>query len=285
MQSNEYYESIQINEDTNFIVSYGVDESFQGRVHWHPYVEILISLSDENTASVNFEKYALRRNDILVIYPGDLHATHVSGEGAMAVIQFSYELLTVIKALGRNIPLLSQRSYLKYDARQPGCEQMIMLMKQFCDAYEAQSDFREVYMYSILLRFFQLLGDRNAQMQTEHVKKTISAKTRTIKKMADACLYISKNCEKPLSQENVADHLGVSKSYFAHLFKEYTGITFVDYLTRERIRRAQSLFQNPEFRVTDVAYESGFSSISSFNRTFKKLTGLSPSQYRQTMVK
>ena len=102
--------------------------------------------------------------------------------------------------------------------------------------------------------------------------------------MAEACLYISQNCTQPLTLDDAAGYMGVSKSHFAHLFKEYTNTTFVDFLTEERIKRAQALFSNPDTQIIDIAFDSGFSSISSFNRAFKKITGLSPSKYRQTMI-
>lgn len=49
-------------------------------------------------------------------------------------------------------------------------------------------------------------------------------------------------------------------------------------------QNAQVLFSNPDTQIIDIAFDSGFSSISSFNRAFKKITGLSPSKYRQTMI-
>ena len=49
-------------------------------------------------------------------------------------------------------------------------------------------------------------------------------------------------------------------------------------------QNTQVLFSNPDTQIIDIAFDSGFSSISSFNRAFKKITGLSPSKYRQTMI-
>ena len=78
--------------------------------------------------------------------------------------------------------------------------------------------------------------------------------------------------------------MAVSKSHFAHLFKNYTNMTFVDFLTTERIKVAESLFSNPKLHIIDIAFESGFSSISSFNRAFRKVKGCSPTEFRATMV-
>ena len=105
-----------------------------------------------------------------------------------------------------------------------------------------------------------------------------------LKLMTEACLYISENCMKPLSLNDVALQVGVSRSHFAHLFKNYTNMTFVDFLTVERVKLAETFFLNPRLRITDIAFESGFSSISSFNRSFKKIKGCSPTEFRATMI-
>ena len=102
--------------------------------------------------------------------------------------------------------------------------------------------------------------------------------------MAEACLYITNNCAQHLTLDSVARHMGISKSHFSHLFKRYTNMTFIDYLTIERIRRAESISLDLSRQITEVAVEAGCSSISTFNRAFRKVKGCSPSQFRATMI-
>lgn len=284
MLSSSYFESIEFNSGKNFNISRYVNLSYLGKLHWHPFMEILVSLADHNQVSVNFNKYPMGLNDILIIYPGDLHAIDACTEGSMLVIQFSDGLLSVMNALKQNLPLLSQYPFLKYEPGRAESDRMVLLIKEFFELSESKSNFREVGMYSILLHFFERLGNRCMDIKAENAEDVANGKNKNIKKMAEACLYISQNCTQPLTLDNVASYMGVSKSHFAHLFKEYTGTTFVDFLTEERIKHAQSLFLNPDTQIIDIAFDSGFSSISSFNRAFKKSTGLSPTKYRQTMI-
>jgi len=86
--------------------------------------------------------------------------------------------------------------------------------------------------------------------------------------------------EKSLSLPQMARILNVSTFYFCKKFKKATGLTFTDYLARTRIERAKNLLLNPNVRVSEVGYEAGFTSITHFNRVFKRITGHSPSSYR-----
>ena len=64
------------------------------------------------------------------------------------------------------------------------------------------------------------------------------------------------------------------------MFKKHTGINFTDYLSRVRIEKAKNLLLNPNLRVSEIAYEVGFQSLTHFNRVFKRVAGLAPSGYR-----
>jgi AraC-like DNA-binding protein len=67
------------------------------------------------------------------------------------------------------------------------------------------------------------------------------------------------------------------------MFKKATGLTFTDYLSRTRVERAKNLLLNPNVRVSEVAYDCGFISLTHFNRVFKKVVGKSPTFYRNTL--
>ena len=77
--------------------------------------------------------------------------------------------------------------------------------------------------------------------------------------------------------------MNTSTFYFCKLFKKATGLTFTDYLSRLRIEKAKNLLLNPNLRISEVAYEVGFQSLTHFNRMFRKLTGQSPSAWRETL--
>lgn len=92
--------------------------------------------------------------------------------------------------------------------------------------------------------------------------------------------YIRDHSKEELSLATVAKIVNMSASYFSEKFKEATGINFVDFVGRTRIEKARNLLENPNLRISEIAYEVGFQSLSQFNRAFRRVTGQAPSQYR-----
>jgi AraC-like DNA-binding protein/ligand-binding sensor protein len=95
--------------------------------------------------------------------------------------------------------------------------------------------------------------------------------------------FIREHHAEDLSLLQVAQSAHMSPFYFCKLFKRTTGLTFTNFLSRVRIEKSKNLLINPRLRVSEVAYEVGFQSLTHFNRTFQKMLGQSPTQYRQKM--
>ena len=95
--------------------------------------------------------------------------------------------------------------------------------------------------------------------------------------------FISERQGDDISLSDVAKGVNMSTFYFCKMFKKATGLTFTDYLSRVRIEKAKNLLLNPNLRVSEVAFEVGFQSLTHFNRVFKKLIGQSPTEYRESL--
>jgi AraC-like DNA-binding protein len=92
--------------------------------------------------------------------------------------------------------------------------------------------------------------------------------------------YIHDHLDEELSLTKIADFVGISSNHLSEKFKEVTGEKFVDYIARRRFQKACGLLQDRGLRISEIAFEVGFQSLSQFNRVFKKRAGQSPSQYR-----
>ncbi|MEM6394957.1 MAG: helix-turn-helix transcriptional regulator [Bacteroidota bacterium] len=88
-----------------------------------------------------------------------------------------------------------------------------------------------------------------------------------------------------LSRESVADKLGISSGYLSKLVRAHTDDNFTNYINRYRIEEVKRLLSNPEFEhysLLSIGYEAGFNSKTTYNNTFKRLTGQTPSQFKQS---
>jgi AraC-like DNA-binding protein len=92
--------------------------------------------------------------------------------------------------------------------------------------------------------------------------------------------FIHEHSDDELSLTKVAKFSNISGNHLSEKFKEVTGINFVDYIARIRVGKARDLLQNPNPRISEIAFAVGFQSLSQFNRVFKKLTRKSPTQFR-----
>ena len=96
--------------------------------------------------------------------------------------------------------------------------------------------------------------------------------------------FIADHSDEELSLASVARVANMSATYFSVKFKEVGGINFVDYVARTRVEKARNLFLNPDRRVSEVAFEVGFQSLSQFNRAFRKIAGQSPRETRAALA-
>ncbi|HNR70005.1 MAG TPA: helix-turn-helix domain-containing protein [Verrucomicrobiota bacterium] len=96
--------------------------------------------------------------------------------------------------------------------------------------------------------------------------------------------YIQEHQTENLRLGHVAKAVNTSTFYFCKIFKKATGLNFTDYLSRVRIEKSKNLLLNPNLRVSEIAFEVGFQSLTHFNRVFKKILGQSPTEYRAQLL-
>ncbi len=97
--------------------------------------------------------------------------------------------------------------------------------------------------------------------------------------------FIHEHRSSPLDLEQAAAEACLSKYYFSRLFHRMVGMPYQEYLTRLRIEDAKRLLkQTPYLSLTRIAVRVGLGSLRNFEGQFKKLTGQSPSEYRQTSL-
>ena len=93
--------------------------------------------------------------------------------------------------------------------------------------------------------------------------------------------YVFERLKSEIRMRDVADLVGMGESAFSRFFKRNSGNSFTDYVTRLRISQACGLLADSRIPVTDICFEVGYANISNFNRLFRKVRGVTPSDYRR----
>ncbi|MGC4014129.1 MAG: helix-turn-helix domain-containing protein [Luteolibacter sp.] len=99
-----------------------------------------------------------------------------------------------------------------------------------------------------------------------------------------ACRYIEQHFREPLELGTIAKAVGISPAYLCRSFRRKTGLTTTGYLGRCRIKAAKDDLLNPERRITSIAFDVGFQTLSQFNRTFTRQCGVCPSEWRKSQL-
>jgi AraC-like DNA-binding protein len=92
---------------------------------------------------------------------------------------------------------------------------------------------------------------------------------------------ITADVASPVSAGDLAAELGMSESQFSRFFRRATGNTFTDFVNRIRVNRACQLLMQSDRQVTHICYEVGFQNVANFNRRFRDIKGMTPSEFRQ----
>ncbi len=136
--------------------------------------------------------------------------------------------------------------------------------------------------YRAMLRLLQIFGRHLSILSNQVAIESTSAEPMAV---ARAKQFIARNQDNAICLATVAKAVNTSTFYFCKLFKRATGLTFTDYLARVRVEKAKTLLLDPNRRVSEVAYDVGFQSLTHFNRVFRRIVRQSPTSYRRSLSK
>jgi YesN/AraC family two-component response regulator len=131
--------------------------------------------------------------------------------------------------------------------------------------------------HSSIVKLLSIFAQHLSMITNQIVVQQENAELPVVTKAKE---FIALNQAEELSLTKVAKAVNTSSFYFCKLFKKATGLNFTDYVSRVRIEKAKNLLLNPNLRISEIAFEVGFQSLTHFNRVFKKIIGQSPTQYR-----
>ena len=250
--------------------------------HFHPEYEIILNTKSNGTRIVGDSVELFDQYDLVMIGSNIPHCWNYYKTNTPAPTEKGIMLHFKLSSLGES--LLSQHEM--HTVRKLLIESERGLVFPVEDAKKA-----EVCLVKMInnkgidkiIHFFSLLkimcaSEKRAVLCSENYKQAFDEKGN--KKMTVVYNYVRENYFKPVSLERISRVAHMSPFAFSRYFKKNCGAGFIEYLNRVRMNKACYLLRETEYQIHDVAYECGFSSISNFNKQFRRTEGLSPRDYR-----
>jgi AraC-like DNA-binding protein len=252
--------------------------------HWHNAMEIIIPI--ENTYKVNTlsKEYHLNPTDILIIPPCEVHSIIAPQHGLRYIYIIDISFLSKLKGFSSLQTIMDKSIYISSDMDGFMHKKIFNYLLEIEKEFTKNNAYSELTIFSILLNSFADLGyfrnKSNDLFSGTHTHK----KKEYIQKIGLVLDYIDINYMNDIAMEEMAMLAGFSKYHFLRIFSEYTNYTFSSYINLKRIKAAEILLSDNELTITEIAMQTGFSSICTFNRVFKSIKNCSPSQFRKLHI-
>ena len=280
-----YEDGFRVLQDKREYVTYPDDSSvrvwysdvpWQYELHDHSAVEILLTLEGSVTYTVDDIVYQVRKGEVLIIPPDIQHALSMGEESSRYLFLFEPEGILSMRDIKTLTPYFHRPFHLR-DGSEAHVRIRELLLK-LKDVYEKRELMWNTVCYSYLLRVYAILGQR----YLNGVRNRIPDGGRIVESevITASMTYINNHYKQDLSLEDVAEFAGFSRYYFSRSFKKQTGYSFKDYLCEKRLQVATDLLIRTDKSMKDVAAESGFGSVATFNRVFREKKGCTPTQFR-----
>ena len=252
------------------------DIPWRYELHDHSAVEILLTLEGTVTYTVEDQMFLVRKDEILVVPPDTPHSLAMGEGSSRYLFLFEPDALMAM----RDIKVMED-SFRKPFHLRDGSEahvQIRELLLRAVDAYEKREMMWNAQCYSCILRIYAALAQRYLGAVRQHTGKPSRSMDSEV--INASVTYINNHYRENLTLEDVAGFSGFSRYYFSRSFKRQTGYSFKDYLCQKRLQVAMDLLIRTNRSMRDVAVESGFGSVATFNRVFRESKGCTPTQYR-----
>ena len=225
--------------------------------------EIELPVSNGGFSYINGVQYPIRTNCLICAKPGQMRRTRLPFRCYYVHLLINGgELFDFLSAAQNHIKVSDADKYRS-------------IFQDITEAYANPFEGSEIYLQSrLLLLIYLLRTDSRSDMQSR------TAENPSVTK---AIAYMDKHCLEPITLEEIALHVNLSRTYFHSLFTAAMGVTPLRYVLQKKLSAAKNALLLGEKSISEIAYETGFSSQSYFNYVFKKESGMTPCQYRKLM--
>jgi AraC-like DNA-binding protein len=252
--------------------------------HRHDFIEFSLVLEGKGKERINGIEHEMLPGTMVLLLPYQIHEyrADVDETLSMYICNFDMKLITAGPESAWGLHDL----FLGLDSAQPAYIQMqgeayeesLRLWEKLYKEHNSTLTWKPIMLRALLLEALSLFVRGRDNHETTRSEKQPSA---VRKSMWSVIQYVYDHYLEPLSLTSLSEQFHIHPTLLSTHFGETFGIHFVDFLHELRVRHACSLLNSSELPISQVAYESGFSSYPTFSRTFLRIKGMTPSEYRK----
>ena len=260
------------------------------RWHWHPEIELIYMLEGKVEALIDEESFTLEPGQGIMVNQNVLHAFHrIEGHEAVFFsivfhpsIIFGYGTAALSVKYLNPIVNNADMKYLILNDDDPHTSPIIECMKEVRNIYSRQEFGYEIACKASLCNLWNVL------LKLPQKKLPSVAKSQRIindeQRIKEATIYIEEQFAEPITLDDIADSIHISKSECCRCFQRVLRVTPFEYLLKYRIFYATKLmqYQDPAASsISNLAITVGFGNISYFNKVFKRFLHMTPTEYKK----
>ena len=251
-----FYEAKNSQQAEQFKVEIGKDFSFPA--HIHSSFELIILLDGEMQVMIDKKQYDLAPGQAVLVFPNQVHALSTPNKSEHILCIFSPQMIRAYSS-----------AYLNHFPVSPTFEPDAFYIRQLQTLTDQTNRLQiKGFLYSVCASF-------NAHAQY------LPRSNRDESLLGTIFRFVEDNYTGRCTLQDLADFTSYHKVYLSRYFKQYTGISYTDHVNRYRISEAAYILKNTNKKMLEVAFSCGFDSLRSFNRNFKQIMGIAPSQFLQ----
>ncbi len=278
------YEIYDFDRVSAFNMSTGYKERSY-KTHWHSYGEILlVGPGKTNVYSIGKNTYRLTTDDIVLVWPMEMHSIVDADREKALVIQFSNAFINSLFDLRRIMHTYRNLHVICINDHPVLAKRLKSIIGQMKEIFFAERTDREIRCCMLLMEFMLTLDEYRNELAPV-ISDQYAYDDDIFRRMIAVTEYIKNNLTADdLSQGAMAEMAGISRDYFSRMFKNVTGMNYSKWLNTIRLEKASELLVQEGRTLTEIAMLSGFQSIPSFNRVFREEKGMPPGEYRALFV-
>ena len=273
-----FYEDRKYKSAAPVDVSLPRDMSFVA--HWHKEIEVMYVLEGELGVGINRDFRVLSAGEMSICGKNDIHYYSSEGLHSKTVMTIFDPAMIGVKQLGVDFVTLCSA----FLGEIKDAQDRRTVETLFMSCAEELSSKNSMYIPLLKLKLneiFLLIFRNNPDYRHMCTQKKETVRDEDLKPMQKALKYLEDNYTDEITLDTMSEYAGLSPFYFSRLFKNTTGTNFNTYLKQLRINNAEYLIKTTGGHIIDIAYQAGFKSIRTFNRTFMKIRGYTPQSVRK----